>query len=138
MKYLLDTHILLWALRGRDNNNECLPNKASEIILDPQNEIYYSSINIFEVEIKRITHPQLNLPSGEELIKFCVEAGFTPLDLKDIHTLYMKSLKKDVSVEDHKDPYDWLLVSQAKCENMRFVTHDSKLKYYLEECILSV
>ena len=56
MKYLLDTHILLWALKGRDNQNEPLPGKAAEIILNSENEIYYSSINIFEVEIKRITH----------------------------------------------------------------------------------
>ena len=40
-------------------------------------------------------------------------------------------------VKEHKDPYDWLLVSQAKCEKMKLITHDSKFKHYLEECIIS-
>lgn len=138
MKYLLDTHILLWALKGRDNQNEPLPGKAAEIILNSENEIYYSSINIFEVEIKRITHPQLGLPSGEELIAFCEEAGFRPLSLTSRQTLFMKTLKKDESVKNHKAPYDWLLVSQAKCEGMKLITSDSKLKHYLEDCIEAV
>ena len=50
----------------------------------------------------------------------------------------MKTLKKDESVENHKDPYDWLLVSQAKSEGMKLITHDSKLKHYNENCIMSI
>lgn len=136
MKVLLDTHVLLWALKGNNSNGEVFPSRIKSILLDDENEIYYSSINIFEVEIKRIARPQDGLPSGETIISFCKEAGFIPLPLTSRHTLLMKTLKRDRCVENHKDPYDWLLVAQAKSEGMRLITHDSKLKHYLEECIL--
>ena len=136
MKYLLDTHVLLWALKGVNSNGEQFPEKIREIFLNEQNDIFYSSVNIFEVEIKRIVRPQDNLPSGEELINFCSEAGFFPLSLRSEHTLLMKTLQKGTAVKDHKDPYDWLLISQAKSESMHLITHDSKIQQYQENCIV--
>ena len=139
MKYLLDTHILLWALKGiNGENGDELPKAVKDILMDANNEIYYSSINIFEIEIKKIVRDDLNLPSGEEVIRACDEAGYIQLDLKAEHTLMMKTLKKDKCVEDHKDPYDWLLVSQAKKAGMKLITHDSKLIHYNETCIFPV
>ncbi len=136
MRILLDTHVLLWALKGVNSDGEEFPAEVKDILLNIQNDIFFSSINIFEIEIKRIVRPQDNLPSGEELIRFCNEAGFIPLSLRSEHTLKMKSLQKGDEVKDHKDPYDWLLISQAKSERMKLLTHDSKLKMYLEDCII--
>ena len=136
MRILLDTHVLLWALKGVNSNGEEFPAEVKDILLNSQNEIFYSSINIFEIEIKRIVRPQDMLPSGEELIGFCNEAGFIPLSLRSEHILKMKSLQKSDEVKDHKDPYDWLLIAQAKSENMKFLTHDSKLRKYMENCII--
>ncbi len=136
MRILLDTHVLLWALKGFNSNGEEFPVKVKDILLNSKNEIFYSSINIFEIEIKRIVRPQDMLPSGEELIRFCNEAGFIPLSLRSEHTLEMKSLQKSDEVKEHKDPYDWLLIAQAKSEKMMFLTHDSKLKKYMENCII--
>ena len=136
MRILLDTHVLLWALKGVNSDGEEFPAEVKDILLNSQNDIFFSSINIFEIEIKRIVRPQDNLPSGEELIRFCNEAGFIPLSLRSEHTLKMKSLQKGDEVKDHKDPYDWLLISQAKSERMKLLTHDSKLKMYLEDCII--
>ena len=135
MKYLLDTHVLLWALKGVNGDGEDFPEEVKEIFINEENIIFYSSVNIFEIEIKRIVRPQDNLPSGEEIIQFCAEAGFVPLSLRSQHTLYMKTLNKSDQVKDHKDPYDWLLISQAKCESMKLITHDSKIKKYNEPCI---
>ena len=138
MNYLLDTHILLWALLEEDKDGQKLPEAVREILLNPNNNIFYSLINIFETELKRIVRPQENLPAGEELISFCKEAGFELLGLNNKHILAMKTLQKEESVANHKDPYDWLLVSQAKVEGMKFITADSKLKHYTEDCIYSV
>ena len=102
------------------------------------NSIYYSSVNIFEIEIKRITNPQEKIPTGEDVIAFSRQAGYIMLPLSEEHALLMKTLQKDDTVRNHKDPYDWLLVSQAKYEGMKVITSDSKLKYYTEPCILSV
>ena len=38
----------------------------------------------------------------------------------------------------HHDPFDRMLISQAKAENMTFITHDSLLPYYQEKCIVFV
>ena len=49
MNLLLDTHILIWAL----NEDPRLPEKAKEMILDKDNAVYYSSVSIWEIAIKR-------------------------------------------------------------------------------------
>lgn len=38
----------------------------------------------------------------------------------------------------HRDPFDCIMIAQAKVENMMFITHDSLLSYYMEECIIFV
>lgn len=136
MYYLLDTHILLWALSDEDNAGNRLPDSIAAILENPDNTIFFSIVNIFEIELKRIVRPSDNLPSGKELLSFCKDAGFSMLSLKTDHIFAMNTLKKGANVQDHKDPYDWLLVSQAKVENMGFLTIDSKLLQYEEECII--
>ena len=54
MKLLLDTHILLWALADDPH----LPAKARKLIENPDNEVFYSIISPWEVEIKRMAHPK--------------------------------------------------------------------------------
>ena len=50
MRYLLDTHLLLWSLYS----DRKLPRKAYQIINDPEHEIYYSAALIWEIEIKHV------------------------------------------------------------------------------------
>ena len=62
--------------------------------------------------------------------------------LLDSHILFwamgeeekLPTLKIDDGV-DHKDPFDRMLICQAKAEGMTFITHDSKLSAYHEDCI---
>lgn len=42
------------------------------------------------------------------------------------------------ALHQHKDPFDCIMIAQAKAEDMIFVTHDSLLSYYMEKCIVSV
>ena len=51
MRYLLDTHILIWALSGEEG---LLPPDVAEMIDAPENEIFYSSVSIWEVAIKNL------------------------------------------------------------------------------------
>ena len=51
------------------------------------------------------------------------------------HIERLDTLKTD---NDHKDPFDRLLLAQAKCEQMIFLTHDSKLPGYHEKCVVLV
>ena len=71
MKVLLDTHILLWAL----SNDLRLPEKARKLIENENNEIYYSIISLWEVEIKHLTHPDAMSVSAEQIAEYCVQSG---------------------------------------------------------------
>ena len=134
MNLLLDTHILIWAL----NEDPRLPKKAKEVILDEDNTIYYSTVSIWEIAIKHATHPESVQFSGKELARFCQEAGFLPVEMKDRHVFALETITRADGAPPHHDPFDRMLIAQAKAENMSFVTHDSLLPFYEEKCILSV
>ena len=134
MNLLLDTHIALWAL----NDDPSLSEKAKELILDPDNTIYYSTVSVWEVLLKHARRPNnLELDSAR-FVEYCHEAGFIPLSLYDKHVLTVESLSRPDNAPPHNDPFDKLLIAQAKSENLSFLTHDSLIPYYEEKCIISV
>ena len=134
MNLLLDTHILIWAL----NEDPALPETARKLILDPDNVIYYSTASVWEIAIKHAAHPDNVEFTGKELSGFCKEAGFHCLEVKDRHVFALETLQRPEDAPRHNDPFDRILVSQAKAENMVFLTHDSLIPYYGERCIMSV
>ena len=134
MNLLLDTHVLIWAL----NEDQRLSEKARELILDPDNAIYYSSVSIWEVAIKHAIHPENVIFTGKELSQYCQEAGFLPVEMRDRHVFALETITRADDAPPHHDPFDCILIAQAKAENMSFLTHDSLLPYYNEMCIISV
>ena len=135
MKILLDTHILVW-FHSRDSE---LSEKAWKIILDSENEIFYSSINVWETQIKYLKHKDEINSSGAELNELSRRAGLKCLLLKPEHCIELKTLAYSESApHPHNDPFDRILICQAKSEQMLLMTHDSLIPYYNEPCILSV
>ena len=134
MNLLLDTHILIWAL----NDDPQLSEKAREMILEPGNAVYYSVMSIWEISIKHSAHPEDLEFSGKELSEFCQDAGFLPLELRDKHVFALETINRPENAPRHNDPFDRMLVAQAKAENMSFLTHDSLIPYYEEKCIIQV
>jgi len=134
MKILLDTHILLWVL----SNDVRLPEKARKLIENEENEIYYSIISLWEVEIKHLLHPDAMTISAEELTQYCEQSGFQKLLIRERHIYALEGLKREEDAPPHKDPFDRMLICQAVTENMIFVTHDSLIPGYNEPCILAV
>ena len=134
MNILLDTHILIRAL----NDDPRLPEKARELILDEGNVVYYSSVSIWEVSIKHAIHPDNVQFTGKDLSGFCQDAGFRPVEIRDRHEFALETITRADSAPPHHDPFDRMLISQAKAENMTFITHDSLLPYYQEKCIVFV
>ena len=55
-----------------------------------------------------------------------------------IYVFQLDSLKRFDDAPIHKDPFDRLLIAQAKAENMMLLTHDAMLSYYDESCIVMV
>lgn len=134
MKLLLDTHILLWAL----SNDPKLPQNARRLIESEKNTIYYSIISPWEVELKRLAHPNLMPISAQELIQYCEEADFLKISILERHICALSGLERKTDAPPHKDPFDRILVCQASIENMLLITHDRLIAGYTEPCILLV
>ena len=134
MNLLLDTHILIWTL----NDDPRLSGKARELILDKNNVIYYSAASIWEVSIKHANHPDIVEFTGKELSQFCEKAGFLSVEICDKHIFALETIKRKEGAPPHHDPFDRLLIAQAKAEKMLFITHDSLIPYYEEKCIVRV
>ena len=134
MKYLLDTHILFWALSSEDKLSE----DALAIINNPENEIWFSSASVWEVVIKH-AKDALKMPvSGEEFTEGCLQAGFIPLSIVNEHVLAVAGLQRRTGELPHHDPFDRLLIAQAKTEDMILLTHDSLLGGYEESCVMEI
>lgn len=134
MNLLLDTHIAIWAL----NDDTALSEKARQLILDPDNTIYYSTVSVWEVLLKHSRRPD-DIPFDEkDFCEGCREAGFVPLALSDKHILAVSTLSRPDNIKEHNDPFDRLLLAQAKVENLSFLTHDELIPGYEEKCIVSV
>ena len=134
MNLLLDTHIAIWAL----NDDPALSEKARKLILDPDNTIYYSTVSVWEVHLKHTRRPG-NIPFDEsDFSEGCREAGFVPLSLADKHVLALHTLSRPNSIKEHNDPFDRLLLAQAKVENLSLLTHDTLIPGYEERCVIPV
>lgn len=134
MKLLLDTHILAWALSGDHN----LPQKACSLINDNNTQLFCSAAAIWEISIKHAKRPDLFGLSAEKTIQYCSEYGVYQLPLFSRHILSLDSLHREETAPIHNDPFDRIMIAQAKTDNLLFVTHDALLKFYNEPCILYV
>ena len=134
MKYLLDSHILIWALYS----DEKLSIAARDIINDFKNEIYYSVVSVWEIGLKHSKKPEMMPVSSDDLVKYCESSGMLCLPIVKEHVLTLQSLHLQANVPPHSDPFDRMLIAQAKSEEMRLLTHDHLLKNYSEPCVETV
>lgn len=118
-KFLLDTHILLWAAA------DSLPPKAGEIILDRQNELFFSPASIWEIGIKNSLGREDFKIDPEVLYRELLDHGYIELPINGRHALMAGALPPI-----HKDPFDRMLLAQAKSEGIRLLTSDAALLKY--------
>ncbi len=121
MRALLDTQVILWAL----TDSPRLSDKARAFLLDPANEIYFSSASIWEIAIKHSLARKDMPVSGSEAARLCRLAGYLELPITSVHAAATALLPAH-----HADPFDRILVAQAKSEPMQLITHDSTLPKY--------
>ena len=134
MKYLLDTHIIIWLFDG----DKRLSKQAYDIITDKNNEIYFSVLSIFEIKFKLKMRPD-KIPSiAEKILNLCFDSGFKCLPLELNHILTFDNLKRKEGKPPHKDPFDNLMLAQAIAENMKFITHDEHIAEYDCENIFKI
>ena len=127
---LLDTHVILWAMLEDSRLND----KMLKIILDPNNRMYYSIASMWEVQIK---YALGKLPiSGIEFMHYCEQSGYHKLPIDDLHVVELANLVREESAPPHNDPFDRIMLSQAKSEGFTFLTHDPFFRGYNEPCVV--
>ncbi len=134
MKLLLDTHILLWAI----TDDGRVSAQVQKMIGSSRNQIFFSLASVWEVAIKHIAKSKAIPISEDAFVTYCVQSGYMALPIEIKHLLMLKTLRRNEDAPMHKDPFDRLLIAQAKTEGMTFVTHDKLLPDYEEPCILLI
>lgn len=134
MKILCDTHIIIWYITG----DERLSQKARKLLDDENNAIYFSLVSVWEVAIKHGRKPDRLTLSAQEFVNYCEEQGFLEYSLNKHHIFALGTLFRPENAPEHHDPFDRLLLAQAKTDGLTFLTHDTLIPYYNEPCVLSV
>lgn len=115
---LLDTHVVLWSLGDVDR----LSPAARDVIASGSVPIHVSSASIWEIAIKRRSG---KLKAPEDLVAQIAEAGFKELPISHRHAGLAGALPPH-----HRDPFDRMIVAQARCEGMTVVSRDERIAAY--------
>lgn len=127
MKYLLDTHLLLWAAEfstaiGRAGG---LSAAAVSLIKDPANELIFSAVSIWEVAIKAgLGRPDFAV-NPHVFRRGLLDNDYVELPITGAHAAAVMGLPGH-----HKDPFDRLLIAQATVEGITLLTADANLASY--------
>lgn len=124
MNLLLDTHAFLWAI----DNDPRLSHKAREAIVNGHNMVFVSAATAWEIAIKKAIG-KLKVPDGDYLEELKLHR-FTPLDITTEHALAVENLPPH-----HRDPFDRMLVAQARVESLTLVTRDPQIMAYAVQVI---
>lgn len=121
MILLLDTHLLLWAA-GEPHR---LSAKARTFLLDPSNQLVFSSASLWEIGIKNgLERPDFNV-DPRRLWRMLLVNGYRELPVTSEHTIGVNDLPPL-----HKDPFDRILVAQARVEGLTLLTADKAVAKY--------
>ena len=127
MQVLLDTHVFLWWI----DDDKRLSERARSIITDGTNELFMSVVSSWEIAIKAQLG-KLDLPANLEqfISKQLDENHITIMPIQLTHTLAIYRLPLL-----HRDPFDRMLVTQSRFENIPLLTTDPLIKQYVVKSI---
>ena len=118
MRLLLDTHAFLWWRADAPQ----LPATFRAAVLDVSNEVYVSAAVAWEIVIKRALG---KLEFAGAVADAVAEEGFVPLPIALRHSDEVAHLP-----DHHRDPFDRLLIAQARLESLTMVTSDAVFRRY--------
>lgn len=132
MKYLIDTHILIWLAVSPEK----ISKEIYEIIENPQNDISISTVSLWEIAIK-LSIKKLDLQGIgiTDLVQFCSEQNIKIVQLP------VSAVKQYGSIpvkENHKDPFDRALIALCISDDYVFLSHDGKLDQYKQDGLVLI
>ncbi|GAA0404190.1 type II toxin-antitoxin system VapC family toxin [Microbispora corallina] len=117
MRILLDTHVVLWWL----SDDPTLANEIKSMI-DEEPDVFVSPATLWEVAIKQSIG---KLAAPDDLVERIRDSEFRELPVRFDHAIEAGRLPLL-----HRDPFDRLLVAQARCEGLSLVTRDGHIPKY--------
>jgi PIN domain nuclease of toxin-antitoxin system len=118
VRLLLDTHLLLWWLA----DDPALGAHARELISTPEHLIFFSAASIWEIWIKQ-SIGKLDLP--DDFADVLADQAMEPLAVTVDHAHALRQLPLI-----HRDPFDRMLIAQARCEKLTIATRDEVIRRY--------
>ncbi len=121
-RYLLDTHVFIWWITADPK----LSKKATSLIASTENEILISAVTAWEIAIKASLGRLNETGNPESTVPMHIQKNnFQVLDISVKAALGVFSLPTI-----HSDPFDRLLVSQAKVEKVPIISIDDLFDRY--------
>lgn len=124
MKLLLDTNALIWWL----DDDRRLGARARRRLADARTTTMATIVSVWEVTIKHRSGKMRH--SGSRLLPVLAEQGLELLDVRAEHILAIDDLSMV-----HSDPFDHLILAQAKVERATLMTSDEQMTRYGIACI---
>jgi len=122
LRYLLDTHTLLWIV----NDDPQLGDEARNIYLNNANDIFASMASVWEMAIK-ISLKKLEIPGTlSDFVKEHIRGN--KIDILSIELNHLYQLENLTYF--HRDPFDRLIISQAIVENIPILSSDKAFDDY--------
>ena len=121
MNLLLDTHLLVWSAWTPKR----ISSIARTLIDNPDNELYFSAANMWEIAIKQ------GLGRGDFQVDIrllrrgLLDNGYSELPISSDHGIATRTLPNI-----HKDPFDRILIAQAIVEGLTLLTADATVARY--------
>lgn len=121
MNYLLDTHVVIWSITDNQNYLGSLRDEIKNL----DNNCFVSIASLWEMSIKYSLN-KLDLKSSlKEIFGTIESSAFRILPVTTNHLFKLSELELH-----HRDPFDRLLIAQAKAENLTIITKDTAFTSY--------
>lgn len=121
MKFLLETHLLLWIA----GDTKRLSAKARKLITEPTSELFFSAASLWEIAIKRGLGRDDFKVDARLLRRGLLDNGYREIPIGSEHAVAIDSLPPI-----HKDPFDRMLIAQAMVEGITLLTSDAVVAQY--------
>ena len=121
MKYLLDTHTVIWAL----GEKEKLSIQAKSIIDNVSIPLCVSIVSAWEIAIK-VSLKKINFVGGSRF--FLEKMDRNGIEIIDLKGSYFKTIESLPFI--HRDPFDRIIIATSINENLTIITHDENIQKY--------
>ncbi|MBN2546506.1 MAG: type II toxin-antitoxin system VapC family toxin [Spirochaetes bacterium] len=124
MKYLIDTHILICSLFDPDK----IKKNIQDVLVDRDNDIFVSKISLWEITLKySLGKMEISGVLPEHIENGIIKLGF---EIKDLETDEILTYYKLPKMDNHKDPFDRMIIWQCIKNKLILLSRDSRIKDY--------